>query len=420
MAWPRPLKGRPRRIRVFAPDSVTARSPDEVPAADVGLDPAAVEAIWGAVVSTYETGLHPSLQLCVRRHGQVVLDRAIGHIRGNEPGALDHEPRVRATPRSLYNLFSASKVATAMLIHLFDDRGLFHVDDAVAEYIPEFAAHGKHRITLRHLLTHRAGIPNIPGTRSGLDMLTEPDRIIAALCDARPLSRAGVNLAYHALTGGFLLAEILRRTTGRDVRQLMHEEILDPLGFEHFNYGVKPEEVPLVAVNTFTGPRARRPYAWLLERSLGLSIEDAVTLSNDPRFLTGIVPAGNIISSANEASRFFELLLREGELDGVRVLPRRTVRRAIAEQTYFELDTTMMLPIRYGMGFMLGGEYVSFYGPGTPRAFGHLGFTNVLAWADQQRDISVALMNNGKPFIAPRLVKWINIMITIARRVPRR
>ena len=76
--------------------------------------------------------------------------------------------------------------------------------------------------------------------------------------------------------------------------------------------------------------------------------------------------------------------------------------------------------MKYGLGFMLGDELVSFYGPGTPAAFGHLGFTNVLAWADPERDISVALMNNGKPFITPELVAWMRIMWTIGARIPRR
>ena len=79
----------------------------------------------------------------------------------------------------------------------------------------------------------------------------------------------------------------------------------------------------------------------------------------------------------------------------------------------------MMLPVRYGMGFMLGGERLSFYGPQSARAFGHLGFTNVLAWADPDRDISVALMNNGKPFITPQLLAWLAVPRIIAQRIPR-
>ena len=89
----------------------------------------------------------------------------------------------------------------------------------------------------------------------------------------------------------------------------------------------------------------------------------------------------------------------EGTLDGTQIFERKTVRRAIAETSYLEVDTTLMMPVRYSMGFMLGGDYLSFYGMGTPRAYGHLGFTNVLAYADPERDISVAFANTGKPFL---------------------
>lgn len=69
---------------------------------------------------------------------------------------------------------------------------------------------------------------------------------------------------------------------------------------------------------------------------------------------------------------------------------------------------------------MLSGDVFGFYGPMTPKAFGHLGFTTCLAWADPERDLSAALMTTGKPFITPELVIWLNIMRTIAARIPRK
>src|SRR5262249_8851364 len=144
--------------------------------------------------------------------------------------------------------------------------------------------------------------------------------------------------------------------------------------------------------NAFTGLPAFPPQSWALERALGLGVREVTAASNDPRFLTAIVPSGNVIGTANEASRFFQLLLEAGALDGVRVFPTRRVRRAVREQSYLEVDSFLGLPVRYGMGFMLGGDRFTPYGPHTPRAFGHLGFTNVVAWADPDRQISVGLM----------------------------
>ncbi len=340
-------------------------------------------------------------------------------LRGNVPGAADDAPRVPIRHDSLFSLFSASKAVTAMVIHLLDQRGVLHLDDPVADYISEFGQCGKHGITLRQLLTHRAGIPAVPGARIDAELLANSDAVLEMLCKARPLSPPGRRLSYHALTAGYVLGEVVRRVTGRDVRAFLHDEVLAPLGFATFNYGVSPARLGDVAEHTLTGLPAIPPHSWLLERSLGLSLERAVELSNSAAFHTAIIPSGNIVGTANEASRFFQLLLNEGELDGTRVFDARTVRRAVAEQTYLEVDSFLGLPVRYGMGFMLGGQRFSLYGSDTPNAFGHIGFTNVVAYADPDRALSVGLMTSGKPFITPGMLRWLGIAGTIARVCPR-
>jgi CubicO group peptidase (beta-lactamase class C family) len=403
-------------VRVFPPDEVTSRNgAAEVEPRAGGLEQGDVDAIWKSVVRLYETGLQPAIALCVRRRGAVMLDRAIGHLRGNSPGAGKDAARVPVRHDTLFNFFSASKAVTAMVIHLLDERGVVHLDDAVVEYFPEFGRHGKEDVTLRQLLTHRAGIPSVPETTLDVSLLADPERLLAILCDAKPLSVPGRRLAYHALTGGFVLGEVVRRVTGRDIRRVLREDILGPLGFATFDYGVPEARVDDVAVNAFTGLPAFPPQSWALKRALGLGVREATEVSNDPRFVTAIVPSGNVIGTANEACRFFELLLREGELDGVRVFERRTVRRAVREQSYLEIDSFLGMPVRYGMGFMLGAEHFTPYGPYTPKAFGHVGFTNVIAWADPERDISVGLMTSGKPFITPGQISWLRVARTISR-----
>jgi CubicO group peptidase (beta-lactamase class C family) len=114
-----------------------------------------------------------------------------------------------------------------------------------------------------------------------------------------------------------------------------------------------------------------------------------------------------------------QLLLDGGTLDGVHVFDTATIQRAIAEQTYFEIDLTLGVPIRYSMGFMLGGRLASLYGLRTQRAFGHVGFTNVFVYADPSRDIAVSLMTTGKPALSPGLARTLMIMQTIAHRIPR-
>ena len=405
-------------IEVSPPEAVADRGA-EVDAEAVGLEAEAIAAIWRACIATYRTGLYPALALCIRRRGRVVFDRSLGHVRGNAPFDPPDAHRVVASPRTLFNVFSASKMVTAMLVHLCDQRGLLHLDDPVARYLPAFGSHGKGRITLRHVLTHRAGIPNIPKQFADVGLLERPAEILALLSAQRPRWAPGRRLAYHALTGGFLLGAVVELVTGKPLRDVMRDEILAPLGFDAFNFGVPAARIHEVAVNAFTGPPVLPPLAQLLARALSVEVVEAVRASNDPRFLTSVVPAGNIISTANEAARFMQLLLDGGTLDGVRVFETRTIERAIAEQSYLELDLTLGAPVRYSMGFMLGGRFASPFGVGTQRAFGHLGLTNVFVYADPSRDIAVALMTSGKPVLSPAVARTMMIMQAIAHRIPR-
>jgi CubicO group peptidase (beta-lactamase class C family) len=144
---------------------VTSVSPEEVDPRSVDVDPAGVEAIWEGAQLLYRSGVHPALQLCVRRHGEVILDRALGHTRGNGPSDPPNARRVRATPETPFNIFSASKAITATVVHLLVERGEIDLDERACAYIPEFAARGKDRITIRNLLSHHAGIPALPAVR---------------------------------------------------------------------------------------------------------------------------------------------------------------------------------------------------------------------------------------------------------------
>lgn len=390
-----------RRCRV--PDDLDAvtsvRADTEVDPRRVGADPAGIESAWCALRRLYASGVHPAISICVRRSGHVLLDRAIGHSHGNGPDDPPEAERRLATPDTPFCLASTSKAVSAMVLHQLDERGLLRMDDPVAEYIPEFARHGKEAITLRHILAHRAGVPNPPPDSMDPDLLARPDEIVAMLCEQRPLWRPGTRLGYHAVTTGFLLGEVVRRVVGHDIRTYLQSNFSRPLGLRWMSYGVAPEAVDQVARNYRTGPKPFPPFSTLLRRALGIDYAVAVETLNDPRFLTSVFPSANVVATAGELCRFFEMLRRGGELDGVRVLQPRTVRRAIAEQSYLEMDLTLVLPFRYSMGFMLGAQWFSLYGPGTPYAFGHLGLTNIIGWADPERALSAAILTSGKPLL---------------------
>ncbi|MFW2389742.1 MAG: serine hydrolase domain-containing protein [Polyangiales bacterium] len=408
-----------RRVRVFDPQEVTSMGPDEVDPRSVGLRRADVESIWGAVVDFYKTGFHPALGLCVRRRGEVILNRVIGHSRGNSPIDAKGAELVPATTNTLFNFFSGSKSVTAMLIHLLAERDQLHVDEPVATFIPEFARNRKQRITIRDLLTHRGGIPAAPTDVADIDMLRDPQRILEMIYELEPSYRPGTVPAYHAVTSGFIFAEIVQRITSDDIRSFLRKEISEPLGMDHFNYGLPKERLDDAARDACTGPRLIWPIKDIFKRSLGISVEELIELSNDPRFRTGIIPSANLFGTAADICRFFEVLVAGGSHQGTRVFSESTVRRAVTPQTPGQVDRMIFLPMSYSMGFMLGTEPLGLYGFRAGRAFGHVGLSNILAWADPDRDISVALMNSGKPFFAIDTAYWPEIIRRISTRIPR-
>jgi CubicO group peptidase (beta-lactamase class C family) len=348
-----------------------------------------------------------------------VLDRAIGHASGHGPGDPPDAVPVQATTQTPFVIFSAAKAVTAMVAHLLDQQDAIHIHDRVCEYIPEYGSHGKDAITIAHVLSHRAGVPNFPNNALRPEHLGDREFFLRVICDARPASRPGKWTAYHAVSGGFIIGEIVERVTGKGIREVLAQEILEPLGFRWMNYGVAPADVPVVARSYATGAPVLPPLSTLLTRALGMSVGELVQTANDRRFLTAVVPAGNIVTTANELSRFFELLRCGGELDGVRIFEPRTIRRALTEQSYREIDFTLGVPLRYGLGFMLGARLLSLYGPDTELAFGHLGFTNVIGWADPERGLAGALNTSGKPVLYPELPDLWSVMRRIGHEAPK-
>jgi CubicO group peptidase (beta-lactamase class C family) len=414
-----PLRPWKRLCRVPADLAAVTVHGSEARPREVGLTRGGIERIWQRVEALYRTGLHPAIQVCVRRQGAVVLDRAIGHAAGNAPGDALDAPRIPVGLDTPFRLYSASKAITAMVVHKLDDLGALHIDDRVADYVPAFRRGARRHITIAHVLCHRAGIPALPRAAMDLALLSDPGRIVELLAEVPLRMRPGRRLAYHAVTGGFVLGEVVRAATGQDIRSVLRKEVREPLGLRWLDYGVAPEDAPAVARDAITGIPPLPVLAQLLERALGAPVERVLELAHDPRFLSGILPAANVVSNARDLAAFFECLRAEGELGGVRVFEPRTVRRATSEQSFWEADFTLGIPVRYGLGFMLGGELLSLFGPGTPHAFGHLGFTNIIGWADPQRELAAAIVTNGKPFLDLEVVRLYQLLMAIGREIPR-
>jgi CubicO group peptidase (beta-lactamase class C family) len=407
--------------RVAIPDeleSVTTLGPEADPEAG-GMSARSIERIWKAATLLYQSGVHPAVQVCIRRSGAVVLNRAIGHARGNGPHDPPEADKTPATPETPFTIYSGSKAITAFVVHMLHDRGVIDIALPVAEYIPEYGCNGKEEITIAQVLAHRAGVPNLPPAAFDLDLTFDREFMRETLCAAKPVFQPGKFLAYHAVSGGFILAEVVHSATGMDIRTVLADEILRPLDFRWNSYGVEPSDLDAVALNYVTGPPTAPPFSKLLTRALGLGFDELVESSNDPRFLTGIVPAANIVTTAEELSRFYEIFRRGGELDGERVMSAKAVRHALTEQSRLEIDLSLGFPSRFSYGLMLGAQLLSLYGRDTQHAFGHLGFTNMLAWADPERALACAVMTNGKPVVYPEMHRVYGLMQTITSEAPK-
>lgn len=384
-----------------------------------GVSADGLAAIWNAAEQLYRTGTHPMLSISLRRRGRVLLSRSIGHARGAEPDARG-AALLPATPDTPVCLFSSSKAITALLVLKAAELGLLKLDDPIARHIPAYAQQGKNDTTIRQLLAHRAHIPSVPLHTVDYRLIYDWDGIIDLLCRTKPFRSAGEQQAYHAVTGGYILGELVRRASGLSLQDALSQWLAEPLGCKHLSYGLAPEHRASAALNVHTGPRI----PWLADRAceyvIGIGFREVVRVSNEDDFLTHPVPAGNIFATADDAGRVFQMLLDNGVFEGRRVMEPQTVRAArIPFDKHRQIDRSLMLPIRFSAGMMLGDWPLGLYGLDCREAFGHLGFLSILCWADPARDISVAILNNGKTISPTAHLQLAKLIGTISRVCPR-
>jgi CubicO group peptidase (beta-lactamase class C family) len=418
------FRGTLRRLIVDAADVPrdlaavpTIADRDEVDPESIGMSTEGVGSIWRAAEGMYATGMHPAVSLVIRRHGEIVLKRSIGHAQGNGPGDENEEP-VLMTPETPVCLYSASKAMAAMPVHLLSERNELSLLDPVSHYIPEFGQNGKQDITVYQLLCHKAGIPTI--NADGVDvaeLLLDADEVLRLLYASEP-EKPGQHHAYHALTAGFVVADLVEKVTGRKFRSFFREHFTEPLGLKSIDFGLRGKAFGKLARNYVSGFKVSGAVNLYLNRAIGTTLENAVAVSNDPRFYEAVIPAGNGVGTADECSQFFQCLLNGGELGGQRVLEPLTVRRAIAEVGKPEFDRSLLVPLRYSAGMMLGDTPWGLFGPKTSRAFGHLGFTNNFLWADPERAISVTLLTTGKLVLGLHAPYLLTLLYRISAHCP--
>ena len=309
-------------------------------------------------------------------------------------GWADTEKKTPWNENTITNVWSTTKTMAAMCALVLFDRGLLDFDAPVAQYWPEFAANGKDKVLVRHIMSHTSGV-------SGWAQPVEFDDILdwnksTSILAAQALWwEPGTASGYHAMNQGHLIGEVVRRITGKSLGTFFKEEIAGPLGadfhigLDKSNFGrvshvVPPPPMPFdldamdpdsVAIKTFTGP-------------LGA---DATNTWTD-KWKSAEVPAANGHGNAKSVARVQSILTSGGEVDGVRLLSTSTIDQIFKEQSY-GVDLVLGIPLRFGIGYGLPcAETIPYIPEGKVCFWG--GYGGSIIVNDVGRGVTISYMMN--------------------------
>ena len=342
-------------------------------------DKSAVSAILDTLERERADGLHYGAQVYVSRHGEPVLDTAVGE---SVPG--------RALQRDDVMLwYSAGKPVTTTAVLQLWERGRLGLDDRVADHIAGWGA-GKEEVTIRQVLIHTGGF-----TMAGKGELFDRDvsyaeavaRIAAHPAEWVPGTKAG----YHPTSGWKILGAIVEAVDGRPIDRYVADEVLGPAGMKESRLGI------LAADQAALGPRLA-PVHWT---GHALAVQDESGLRmvpyhierihNEAWHVAKVEPGGGMRGPARELGRLYESLLGFGPP----LLEPRTVEVMTAVHRYGLPDVIfggMKTP--WGLGVQVAGGMSG--GPGR-RAFGHGGMASSRGFADPDAGLVAVLVCNGLP-----------------------
>ncbi|MBG0857791.1 beta-lactamase family protein [Streptomyces spinoverrucosus] len=319
---------------------------------------------------------------------------------------------------TLVNVWSTSKGPVALCAHILADRGLLDLDAPVATYWPEFAAAGKEKVLVRHLLSHRAGLsgPREPHSFADLCDWEVTTRRLAAM---EPWWEPGTRSGYHALTYGHLVGEVVRRVSGLLPGAFLKREVTGPLGID-FGIGLPEQDAGRAAELTHrrvaSSSEQAAVFSQLAPAALAALTNPAVgaTEANTPEWRAAEIPAANGHGTARAVAALYGIVAGRGTYEGRRLLSPEAAERVREGQgscrdlvlgAGFDGETEV------GLGLWLSGPNGS-YGP-NPRAVGHDGFGGSCGLADPEAGVSLGyVMNRMGPHIAddPRKMALVNAL----------
>ncbi|NMZ69983.1 serine hydrolase domain-containing protein [Pseudomonas peli] len=366
------------------------------------------EALRDAFAALFDEPQERGMALCVQVGGETVVDLWAG--------VADKEGQQAWHSDTILNLFSCTKTFAAVTALQLVGEGKLELDAPVARYWPEFAAAGKNKITLRHLLSHQAGLPALREMLPA-EALYDWHAMTTALAAEQPWWPLGEGHGYAPITYGWLVGEVLRRVEGRGPGESIVARTAKPLGLD-FHVGLADEEFDRVAIisrgkGNFGDAAAQRLLKTMMSEPAAMSTRaftnppSIMTSTNKPEWRRMQQPAANGHGNARSLAGFYSGLL-DGQLLESELLAELTREHAVGE------DKTLLTRTRFGLGCMLDQPEVAnaTYGMG-PRAFGHPGAGGSIGFADPERDVAFGFVtNNLGPFVLmdPRAQKLARLL----------
>lgn len=343
----------------------------------LGLDQGQLDRLVDTIERHIAEGWYPGCEIALARHGRLVLSRHFGHAR------TAPQP-VKADPRTLWLLYSNTKVITAAALWQLAERGLIRFDDTVAEHLPGFKKNGKRDITILQVITHQGGFPDAVFRGETFENM---EKRREAACNIALQWTPGSQVSYHPLAAHWVLAAMMEAVTGKDFKVLIREELIEPLGLgDELHVGL-PDALHDRAVDMHApagdSPTVLKP------------LED----SNNALWRRGGAPGGGGYASARAMAAFYQMLLQGGQLNGKRVLSPATIRYATRNFTGDRIDAYMGMPMHRGLGPHLRGITPNIRGMGAlaaPETFGHGGVGSSYCWADPTSGVSFAYFTNSR------------------------
>jgi len=336
-------------------DGLPVKSPTAV-----GMSAERLQAIDRVVLRGLNAGGYPGASVVVGRKGAAVWEKGFGHIDWSTSSSTV------TADRTIYDLASLSKVVgtTTAVMVLFDE-GKLSLDDPVSKYVPGFSGGLKDQVTIRHLLTHRSGLP------PGRDLWREASSPAEArqLVINTPLGcRPGACYEYSDL-GADMLGFVVEAAAGEPLDKFLAEKVFGPLGMSDTFYKPADSLRARIAPTEVTPPR-------------GYPLQGEVHDEN-AYALGGVAGHAGLFSTAADLSIFAQMMLNGGTYGGVRVVADSTV----AMFTKREAGTRALgWDTCNGQGGC--GSNLS------ERAFGHTGYTGTSIWIDPDREMFVVLLTN--------------------------